>query len=254
MNSSLLDVVDLGVHFGALKSVDQVSFSVSEGERVAILGPNGAGKTTLFNAITGMHLPTVGAVRFLGQDITNASPNYRANLGIARTFQITNLFFGLTVEENLLLALRALNRVKMNFWISSKASGADNASINRALELCHLHLKKNWLVKEISYGEQRQLELAMSLMSSPKILLLDEPAAGLSPAERVVMADVLNALPNTIAIILIEHDINLALSLVQRVICMYQGSILVEGQPEEIRNNPQIQEVYLGKARDVKHS
>ena len=107
MKHSLLNILALGVHFGALKSVDKVSFSIAEGERVAILGPNGAGKTTLFNAITGMHLPTLGNIQFLGKDITNTSPNYRANLGMARTFQITNLFFGLSVEENLLLALRA---------------------------------------------------------------------------------------------------------------------------------------------------
>ena len=200
-----------------------------------------------------MYLPTVGKIYFQDKEITRSSPNYRAQLGMARTFQITNLFFGLTVEENLLLAYRALKPVKMNLWKFGGANSEENDAINRTLELCQLALKSNWLVKEISYGEQRQLELAMTLMSSPKILLLDEPAAGLSPAERVVMAKVLNNLPQSIAMILIEHDINLALSLVQRVICMYQGSILVEGQPEEIRSNPQIQEIYLGKARNVKH-
>ena len=253
MSDFLLRTEDLGIHFGALKSVDQVSFSVREGERIAILGPNGAGKTTLFNAITGMYLPTVGKIYFQDKEITRSSPNYRAQLGMARTFQITNLFFGLTVEEYLLLAYRALKPVKLNVWKFGGANSEENDAINRTLDLCQLALKSNWLVKEISYGEQRQLELAMTLMSSPKILLLDEPAAGLSPAERVVMAKVLNNLPQSIAMILIEHDINLALSLVQRVICMYQGSILVEGQPEEIRSNPQIQEIYLGKARNVKH-
>ena len=253
MSDFLLRTEDLGIHFGALKSVDKVSFSVREGERIAILGPNGAGKTTLFNAITGMYLPTVGKIYFQDKEITRASPNHRAQLGMARTFQITNLFFGLTVEENLLLAYRALKPVKLNPWKFGGANSEENDAINRTLDLCQLALKSNWLVKEISYGEQRQLELAMTLMSSPKILLLDEPAAGLSPAERVVMAKVLNNLPASIAMILIELDINLALSLVQRVICMYQGSILVEGQPEEIRSNPQIQEIYLGKARNVKH-
>jgi branched-chain amino acid transport system ATP-binding protein len=253
MKHTLLNVLALGVHFGALKSVDKVSFSIAEGERVAILGPNGAGKTTLFNAITGMHVPTLGNIHFLGKDITNTSPNYRANLGMARTFQITNLFFGLSVEENLLLALRALQPVKMNFWRAGKTSDSEKVSVDHALDLCHLSPKRALLVKEISYGEQRQLELAMSLMSSPKILLLDEPAAGLSPADRVIMANVISELPRNIAIILIEHDINLALSLVERVICMYQGSILVEGRPDEIRNNKTVQEVYLGKARDVKH-
>jgi branched-chain amino acid transport system ATP-binding protein len=253
MASSLLSVSELGVHFGALKSIDGVSFSINAGERVAILGPNGAGKTTLFNAITGMHPPTLGKIHFLSKDITQTSPNYRANLGIARTFQITNLFFGLSVLENLLIAMRALRPVKMNFWRSDQAAVAESTAIQNALDRCHLTSKRDWLVKEISYGEQRQLELAMSLMTAPKILLLDEPAAGLSPAERVVMANVLKELPKDIAIILIEHDINLALSLVERVICMYQGTILVEGQPNEIRNNKQVQDVYLGRTRDVKH-
>jgi branched-chain amino acid transport system ATP-binding protein len=251
MSEVLLQIQDVGVHFGALKSVDQVSFTVNNGERIAILGPNGAGKTTLFNAISGMHPPTLGKIAFGGKDITKASPNHRADLGIARTFQITNLFFGLTVQENLLLAMRALRSIKFNMWGEGRPRQNEFETIEHALEKCHLKDKRYLLVKEISYGEQRQLELAMSLTSSPKILLLDEPAAGLSPAERVVMSEVILGLPKSIAMILIEHDINLALSLVSRVICMYQGTILVQGNPEEIRNNQQVQDVYLGKPRHV---
>jgi branched-chain amino acid transport system ATP-binding protein len=249
MNNTLLELTEVGIHFGALKAVDGVSMRIAAGERCAILGPNGAGKTTLFNAITGMIPATAGKVRFDGADITRMAPNGRAHRGIARTFQITNLFFGLTVEENLLLATRGLGRAKFAMARSGLAQGGEHGIVDSALSKCHLEAKRHWLVKEISYGEQRQLELAMSLTSSPRILLLDEPAAGLSPAERVVMAEVIRGLPKTLALILIEHDIELALGLVERVICMYQGGVLVEGTPDEIRRNPQVQEIYLGRPR-----
>ncbi len=251
MHSLLLHLEDVGVHFGALKAVDQVSFDLHEGERVAILGPNGAGKTTLFNAITGISPATKGSIKLGADIITKASPNRRAKLGIARTFQITNLFFGLTIEENLLLATRGLQMSKFSPWRSNQANADERDVIHSALTRCQLDNKRQTLVKDISYGEQRQLELAMSLTSSPKILLLDEPAAGLSPAERGNMAEIIRSLPSDLALILIEHDIELALGLVERVICMYQGSILVEGRPDEIRGNHQVQEIYLGKPRHV---
>lgn len=246
---ALLQLQGVSIHFGALKAVDNVTLAVAAGERVAILGPNGAGKTTLFNAITGMTPATGGQVRFDGHDVTRATPDARAQRGIARTFQITNLFFGLTIEDNLLLATRGLSRSRFAFWRSGDAQGSERDVVDSALARCHLEAKRHLLVKEISYGEQRQLELAMSLTSSPRLLLLDEPAAGLSPAERVVMAEVIRGLPPTLALILIEHDIDLALGLVDRVVCMYQGAVLVEGKPDEIRGNAQVQEIYLGRPR-----
>ena len=249
MNQPLLQLKSVGIHFGALKAVDQATLHLAAGERVAILGPNGAGKTTLFNAITGMTPATCGQVILDGSDITKSSPEARAQLGIARTFQITNLFFGLSVEDNLLLATRGLGTTKFSMWRTDRAQGNEKEIVDSALEKCQLQSKRKLLVKEISYGEQRQLELAMSLTSSPRVLLLDEPAAGLSPAERVIMADVIRSLPKSLSLILIEHDIDLALGLVDRVICMYQGTVLVEGKPDEIRNNPQVQEIYLGKPR-----
>ena len=245
----LLNLQNVSIHFGALKAVDGVSLQVAEGERVAILGPNGAGKTTLFNAITGMTPATGGQVLLQGRDITRATPDARAHGGIARTFQITNLFFGLSIEENLLLATRGLAKSRWAFWRSGDAMGDERSIVDSALARCHLEAKRHLLVREISYGEQRQLELAMSLTSSPKLLLLDEPAAGLSPAERVVMAEVIRGLPKTLSLILIEHDIDLALGLVDRVVCMYQGAVLVEGKPDDIRGNPQVQEIYLGRPR-----
>jgi len=251
MEQLILEVTSLCVEFGSFKAVNNVSLKVNVGDKIAILGPNGAGKTSLFNAITGMILPTQGTVSMGGVAITRASPNRRAELGIARTFQITNLFFGLTVEENLLLAARGLQRRKFSLFSSSILPILEEELVQSVLERCHLLSKRHWLVKEISYGEQRQLELAMSLTSSPKVLLLDEPAAGLSPAERVVMSDVIKSLPKELAIVLIEHDIDLALNLVDRVICMYQGGVLVEGKPNEIRGNKKVQEIYLGKPRNA---
>ena len=186
----LLHLQSVSIHFGALRAVDGVTLQLAAGERVAILGPNGAGKTTLFNAITGMTPATGGKVLFGGADITRATPDARAQRGIARTFQITNLFFGLSVQDNLLLATRGLSRSRWAVWRDGGAKGDEKTVVDSALERCHLQAKRHLLVKEISYGEQRQLELAMSLTSSPRLLLLDEPAAGLSPAERVVMAEV----------------------------------------------------------------
>lgn len=245
----LLELQGVSIHFGALKAVNDVNLRLTAGERVAILGPNGAGKTTLFNAITGMVPATAGQVVFDGHDITRATPNARAHRGIARTFQITNLFFGMSVEDNLLLATRGLSSSRFAFWRSGDAHGSEREIVDSALARCKLESKRNLVVRELSYGEQRQLELAMSLTSSPRLLLLDEPAAGLSPAERVVMADVIRGLPRELSLVLIEHDIDLALGLVDRVVCMYQGGVLVQGSPEEIRGNAQVQEIYLGRPR-----
>jgi branched-chain amino acid transport system ATP-binding protein len=249
MNPALLTLDKVGIHFGALRAVDGVTLQVAAGERVAILGPNGAGKTTLFNAITGMLRASTGAVLLDGKDITRRTPNARALRGIARTFQITNLFFGLSVQENLLLATRGLGRTKFSMWRSDLASGSEEEVVETALAKCHLVHKRDLPVKELAYGEQRQLELAMSLTSSPRLLLLDEPAAGLSAAERAVMASVIRGLPSSLALILIEHDIDLALGLVDRVVFMAQGTVLVEGKPDEIRRNAQVQEIYLGRPR-----
>jgi len=249
----LLQLQAVSIHFGALKAVDGVTLQLAAGERVAILGPNGAGKTTLFNAITGMTPATGGQVLFDGADITRATPDARAQRGIARTFQITNLFFGLTVEENLLLAARGRSRSRWAVWRDGSALGdktnVELDTVGSVLLRCRLLEKRGLLVKELSYGEQRQLEMAMSLTTSPRLLLLDEPAAGLSPAERVVMADVIRGLPRSVALVLIEHDIDLALKLVDRVVCMVHGTVLVEGRPDEIRGNAQVQEIYLGKPR-----
>ncbi len=247
MSESFLSLSDVAVAFGALRAVDGVTLSIPAGQRRAIIGPNGAGKTTLFNAIAGVIPPTEGRVVFDGTDMTSFPTHRRAALGIARTFQITNLFPQLTVEENVRLAVRGLAARKYSLLGAGLAQAGEREAIETALENAQLVSRQHELTRTLSYGEQRQLEMAMALVQAPKLLLLDEPAAGLSPAERVRMAEVIGKLPRTLTLILIEHDMDLALGLVDYVSCLHFGKILVEGTPDEIRTNERVQEVYLGK-------
>lgn len=237
------------VAFDALRAVDGVSLVVPRGQRRAIIGPNGAGKTTLFNAITGVIPPTAGRVVFNGEEITKLPPHRRARLGISRTFQITNLFPTLTVLENMVLAIRGLSPRKFSLFGSPDTSESENERIAAALQSAKMHHRLDVVVKELSYGEQRQLEIAIALVTDPTTLLLDEPAAGLSPTERTVVADIIKALPRDLTLILIEHDMALALGLADFVTCLHEGRVLVEEDPAEIRRNKTVQQVYLGTPR-----
>jgi branched-chain amino acid transport system ATP-binding protein len=237
------------MQFGALRAVDVAAMSIKAGERRAVIGPNGAGKTTLFNTITGVLPPTSGRIVFDGHDVSQQPPHRRARLGIARTFQITNLFPTLSVMDNMKLALRGLKPRKFSMFGSGALSAEERTIAERALGMARLTDRQGAIVRDMSYGEQRQLELAMALASTPRMLLLDEPAAGLSPAERSMVADIVRSLPRDITVVLIEHDMDLALGLVDYVTCMYEGRVLVEASPSEIRTNATVQDVYLGKAR-----
>jgi branched-chain amino acid transport system ATP-binding protein len=247
VSDHILNLDHVGVRFDALKAVDDVSLKVRRGERRAIIGPNGAGKTTLFNAITGVVPPTSGRIAFDERDITSLPPHRRAACGISRTFQITNLFPSLTVRQNMELATRGLTPRKFSLFGSEGLTDSERAQAERALGLSRLASRSHSLVSELSYGEQRQLEMAMALAANPRLLLLDEPAAGLSPAERVIVADIIRALPDQITIVLIEHDMDLVLSLVDWVTCLNNGRFLAEGAPADIRNNVDVQSVYLGR-------
>jgi branched-chain amino acid transport system ATP-binding protein len=249
VSSFILELDHVSVRFDALKAVDDVSLRIKRGERRAIIGPNGAGKTTLFNAITGVTMPTSGQVKFDERDITRLPPHRRAACGISRTFQITNLFPTLTVRENMELAVRGLGARKFSLLGTSASTSDERSQIGRALGLSRIASRSNALVSELSYGEQRQLEMAMALVPNPRLLLLDEPAAGLSPAERIIVTDIIRSLPAEITIVLIEHDMDLILSLVDWVTCLNNGQFLAEGAPADIRTNADIQNVYLGKAR-----
>ena len=249
MSEPILTLSDVVVAFDALRAVDGVSLTVPRGQRRAIIGPNGAGKTTLFNAIAGILPPTAGRIAFDGHDVTRLPPHRRARLGVSRTFQITNLFPHLSVADNMLLALRGRSRRKFSLFGKPDVDSAEAPQVAAALEAVRIAARADVMVKDLSYGEQRQLKIALSLVASPRLLLLDEPAAGLSPSERTMVAGIIRSLERDITVVLIEHDMDLALGLVDLVTCMFEGRVLVEQSPDEIRRNKQVQEVYLGRPR-----
>ena len=249
MSEPILTLTDVVVAFDALRAVDGVSLTVPYGQRRAIIGPNGAGKTTLFNAIAGAVKPSSGRIVFDGKAITAWPPHRRAQLGISRTFQITNLFPSLSVRDNMVLALRGRAPRKFSLFGAPECDAAEAQRIFTALGAARIAARAEVTVKELSYGEQRQLEIALALVTTPRLLLLDEPAAGLSPSERRMVADIIGALDRDITVVLIEHDMDLALGLVDHVTCLFEGRVLVEEPPAGIRRNAKVQEVYLGRPR-----
>lgn len=232
--------------FGGLRALDSVTLTVAPGERLAIIGPNGAGKTTLFNLLTGLLPPSSGRITLLDKDVTHLSTHRRAQLGLARTFQITTLFARLTVEESVLLAVQAFDPAR--FTIYRPLSGYRHI-FQRAEALLKewgLIDRRRVLTQHLSYGEQRQLELVLALAGTPKVLLLDEPTAGLSPAETISATAMIRRLPRETTILLIEHDMDVAFALADRVTVLFQGRILAQGTKEEIKRNPEVAEIYLG--------
>ena len=241
----ILRLRGVGRRFGGLDAVRDVDLDVAHGERRAILGPNGAGKTTLFNVISGDMPQTSGTVEFLGQDIGALPAAARTRLGMGRTYQKSRLFLGLTVEDNLYLAV--LGSREGHLRMVRKA--VDREMRERARELARvvgLESKLSELVGSISHGEQRQLEVAMAQATDPVLMLLDEPASGLSRGERVALTDLLLELERSITLILIEHDMDVALRVAEKVTMMHDGRKIVEGTPDEIRANDLVHELYLG--------
>jgi branched-chain amino acid transport system ATP-binding protein len=245
-----LIIEGLSKSFGGLMAVNSVDISLVHGARRALLGPNGAGKTTLFNLISGAFPPTAGRILYDGEEITHLPSHRRAGLRIARTFQITNLFPKLTVLENVLLACQALERMKfvMFRYLSSYGSLMDRAM--GLLQEFELWEKREELIKNLSHGDQRQIEVILALAGQPRLLLLDEPSAGLSPAETHALTRLLKKLDPAIAILLIEHDMDVAFEFAESISVLYQGKMLAEGNKDEIRNNPMVQQIYLGAEAD----
>jgi len=231
--------------FGALVALADVTLSVHPGERRAVLGSNGAGKTTLFNCITGDFPPTAGVIRFFGEDVTDFPPHERIRRGLRRTYQISLLFGGLSVLDNVYLACRGVSRGRFSLLRPRRADVLVQAASD-LVEAVHLTDVKDRRVVELSHGQQRQLELALALAGAPRFLLLDEPAAGLSPTERRELVAILTSLPAHIGYIIIEHDMDVALRVVESVTMMHNGRIFKEGRPEEIESDPEVQELYLG--------
>lgn len=243
--ANALDLEGVSRTFGALVALSDVALTVGAGERRAVLGANGAGKTTLFNAITGDFPPTAGRIRFFGEDVTDLSPYERVRRGLRRTYQNSMLFRGLSVIDNLYLASRGVGRRRMSF----RRSGPREPSVMAAYEMLHaVHLDHaaDTPVADLAHGQQRQLEIGMALAGAPRFILFDEPAAGLSPAERRELIEILSALPKHIGYIIIEHDLDVALRVVDYVTVMHYGAIYKEGTPDAIQDDPDIQRIYLG--------
>jgi branched-chain amino acid transport system ATP-binding protein len=231
--------------FGALKAIAGIDLVVDAGERRGILGANGAGKTTLFNAITGDFPPTAGRIRFFGEDVTRLPPYERIRRGMRRTYQNSMLFRGLSVLDNLYLASRGVTRGRLSFVRPGAEDGARRSAYDLA-HAVHLEAVADQLVSELSHGQQRQLEIGMALAGAPRLILFDEPAAGLSPAERRELIQILDALPRHIGFVIIEHDLDVCLRVVETVTVMHNGTIFKHGTPAEIQDDPDVQRIYLG--------
>jgi branched-chain amino acid transport system ATP-binding protein len=248
MAENALRIDALAKVFGGLAAVDGVSLAVAAGERRVLIGPNGAGKTTLFHCITGTLQPTSGQVALFGRDVTRLAEHRRTALGMGRTFQITNVFPDLTLADNLALAIVGTDRRK---WVLHRPVQA-YADIRRqaleSLQRVGLEGRADQPAKLVSYGERRQLELALALNTNPKVLFLDEPCAGLSPAERQRISRMIAGLPRDITLLMIEHDMDVALGLADRVTVLHQGRVILEGAPDEVRANAEVRDVYFGHA------
>ena len=232
--------------FGGLHAVDGVELAVRPGERRALIGPNGAGKTTLFNLISGALPPTSGSIVFFGRDVTRMAQHRRAALGLSRTFQISNLFPTLTVLENCLLAVQALTPARLAMHRRLAGYTALHEGARASLAAVGLTDRADAIVKNLSHGEHRQLEIALALAGRPRVLLLDEPTAGLSPAESRLMAELLAKLDPAMTVLIIEHDMDIALELAQRVTVLHYGKVIADGTRDAIRVDPLVREIYLG--------
>ncbi|HYB19513.1 MAG TPA: ABC transporter ATP-binding protein [Thermodesulfobacteriota bacterium] len=237
---------DLSIDFGGLRAVDGVNLRIEPGERRVLMGPNGAGKTTLFNLVSGIYQASKGRILYFDRDVTGFPIYRRAALGIARTYQVTNLFPSLTVSDNILMACQALERTKFVMFRRLSSYRLLTERCNDLLKEFDLWDKRGELVRNLSHGYQRQIEVAMALAEKPRLLLLDEPAAGLSSAETHALTLLLKKLDPSITILLIEHDMDVAFEFAEKITVLYQGKFLTEGTKEEIKRNPTVQEIYLG--------
>jgi branched-chain amino acid transport system ATP-binding protein len=242
----VLELKDLAKSFGGLRAVRGVSLKIMRGERKAIIGPNGAGKTTLFNLITGTLPATSGHVLLYGRDVTRWPSHRRTALGMARTFQVTSLFPRLTVLDNVLLAIKGRRASKFVMWRSMSSYRDVYAKAIALLQNASFLDRKDTEVRHLSHGEQRQLEIVLGLASDPDILLLDEPAAGLSSGESAEMMKFLQGLDRKMAILMIEHDMDIVFGVADEISVLHFGEVLESGPMERIRSSTKVQEIYLG--------
>lgn len=240
-----LELTGVSKLFGALAALSDINLAVRPGERRAVLGSNGAGKTTLFNCITGDFLPTQGRIRLFGEDVTKFPAQERIRRGLRRTYQISLLFNGLTVRDNVYLACLGASKGRFSFLRPAKDDSLMQAS-EELIAAVHLSDLIDTPVAVLAYGQQRQLEIALALAGAPRLILFDEPAAGLSPTERRELVEILTGLPSHIGYVIIEHDMDVALRVAETVSMMHNGRIFKEGLPSEIENDPEVQALYLG--------
>jgi len=232
--------------FGALEVTRQVSFEVPAGRRLAIIGPNGAGKTTLFNLLAGEIAPSSGRIVLGNRDVTALAPDRRARLGLARSFQKNNLFPRLTLRANLLLAQLAHSGEARCFWRRLSRLQRPQRRAEAIARQVGLEAQLEEPAGTLSYGAQRQLEIGLALATAPKVLLLDEPTSGMSPEETQRMLDLVQALPRDLAVVVVEHDMDLVFGTADRIMVLNYGQVLLEGAPEEVRASRAVQETYLG--------
>jgi branched-chain amino acid transport system ATP-binding protein len=248
MNAPLLQIDSLAKRFGGIVATDDFSLTVPEGELHALIGPNGAGKTTLIAQLSGAFFPDSGRIRFDGNDITGLPMQKRNHLGLARSFQITSLFLDLSVLDNVALAVQAHAGHSFHFWHNARLETAVRQPAREALARVGLAGRADSLTASLSHGEHRLLELAMALAVRPRMLLLDEPMAGLGPEESARMVEMLRALKGDYTILLVEHDMEAVFALADRITVLVYGRVIATGSPDDIRANAQVREAYLGEA------
>ena len=241
-----LELVNLKKTFGGLTVTQNVSLSIRPGERRLIIGPNGAGKTTLFNQISGDLRPNSGSIRLFGSDITHLPPYKRAHFGLSRTYQIITLFTGDTLEHNVTLGLLGLRRARWQMWRPLSFYGNMTTEARRTLDAVGLLQLATHPISDIAYGERRRVELAMALAQQPRVLLLDEPLAGLSNTERATVKSLIASIPRQTTVIMIEHDMDTALDLAETVTLLNYGRVIVDGERDAVIADERTREVYLG--------
>ncbi len=246
MPEPIIRLRGLSKSFAGVHAVNGVDLEVEIGARHAVLGPNGAGKTTLFNLISGVEEPTSGAIELFGQDVTQMSAHRRARLGMARTFQSSRVLSGLSVEDNLYLAALGFRRGHLRV-LPHRDDRMLREQARRTAEQVVLSGRLDSLARDLSHGEQRQLEVGLAIASRPRLMLLDEPAAGLARAERQVLTEILLGFDREVTVVLIEHDMEVALTVAERVSIMHEGRLVVEGSTDEIRADQRVQDIYLGR-------
>lgn len=245
---NLLETKDLTKSFGGLVAVNDVNFQVEKGELRAVIGPNGAGKTTFFNIIAGKIPPTKGEIWFKGENITQLPPYAITKKGIGRSYQVTNIFPKVTVFENVRLAAQA-TMVTYNFWKDVQYLDSINRRVTEILEKLKLVEQKDIKAANLPHGLQRHLEIGIALASNPELLLLDEPTAGMTEEETQHMMGLIEEISQGLTIVLVEHDMKFVMTLSKKITVLHEGKILAEGRPDEIRDNDEVQRVYLGKRR-----